>query len=49
MVSDKQAVGRGIRARVQALIRIGGEQGRAAVSSCFEPGITARGLFLEFR
>ena len=31
--------------RNQAMIRIGGEQGRAAVLSCFQPGITARGLF----
>ncbi len=30
MVSNKQAPGRGIRARNQAAIRIGGEQGRAA-------------------
>jgi hypothetical protein len=30
MVSNKQAPGRGIRARNQASIRIGGEQGRAA-------------------
>ena len=44
MFSNKQAPGRGIRARNQAMIRIGGEQGRAAVSRCFLTGITARGL-----
>jgi hypothetical protein len=36
-----------IRARNQAMIRTGGERGRAAVLSCFEPGATARGLFWE--
>ena len=45
MVSTKQALGRGIRARHQATIRIGGEQGRAAVSTCLQTGITARSLF----
>jgi hypothetical protein len=44
MVSSKQAPGRGIRARNQAMIRVGGEQGRAAVLSCLLAGITARGL-----
>ena len=44
MVSKKQAVGRGIRARNQAMIRIGGEQGRAATLRCLSTGITARGL-----
>jgi hypothetical protein len=39
-----QAESRGIRARNQALIREGGEQGRAAVLNCFEAGITAYGL-----
>jgi hypothetical protein len=47
MIPKQQAVGRGIRARNQAMIRIGGEQGRAAARSCFQPGITARGLFKE--
>ena len=42
-----QAVSRGIRARIQATNRIGGEQGRAAVSSCFLAGITAYGLSWE--
>jgi hypothetical protein len=42
MISDNQAVGRGIRARNQAAIRRGGEQGRAAVfqlllSGCHGP------------
>ena len=46
MVSKQQAVGRGIRARNQAMIRIGGKQGRAADHCCFSTGITARGLFL---
>ena len=41
-----QATSRGIRARNQAMIRIGGEQGRAAVLDCLLAGITARGLFL---
>ena len=45
MVSNKQVPGRGTRARNQAAIRIGGEQGRAAAVSCFLAGITARGLF----
>ena len=44
MVSNKQAPGRGIRARNQAAIRIGGEQGLAAVPVCFSTGTTARGL-----
>lgn len=39
-----QAESRGIRARNQALIREGGEQGRAAVLNCPEAGITALGL-----
>ena len=47
MVSNQQAVGRGIRARNQAMTAVGREQGRAAVSSCLLPGITARGLFRE--
>ncbi len=47
MFSEQQAVGRGIRARNQAAIRIGGKQGRAADSICFLTGITARGLFKE--
>ena len=47
MVSNKQALGRGIRACNQAAIRTGGEQGRAAAVSCFLAGITARSLFLE--
>jgi len=45
MVSNKQPPGRGIRGRNRATIRISGEQGRPAVSSCFLTGITARGLF----
>jgi len=39
-----QAASRGIRARNQAVIRIGGEQGRAVALSYFSAGITARGL-----
>ena len=39
-----QAQSRSIRARNQAMIRTGGEQGRAAVSSCFVTGATALGL-----
>ena len=35
MVSEQQAVGRGIRAHNQAMIRIGGEQGRAATLVAF--------------
>ena len=42
-----QAVSRGIRARNQALIRIGGEQGRAADLCCLLAGATARGLSWE--
>ena len=41
---NKQAQGRGVRARNQAIIRVGGEQGRAAVYGCFETGATALGL-----
>ena len=44
MVSNKQAPGPGIRARNQAAIRIGGEQGRAADSRCLSTGVRARGL-----
>ena len=36
MTSQNQAVGRGIRAYVQALIREGGEQGNAASYSAFQ-------------
>jgi hypothetical protein len=39
-----QAMSPVIRARNQATIRIGGEQGRAAVQSCLLAGITAPGL-----
>jgi hypothetical protein len=39
-----QAVSRGIRARTQAMIREGGEQGRAAVLDCCLAGATAYGL-----
>jgi len=42
-----QAVSRGIRARTQATIRVGGEQGRAAVQGCFLAGATAYGLSWE--
>ena len=42
-----QAMSRGIRAHYQATIRIGGEQGRAAVLDCLLPGATARGLSWE--
>jgi hypothetical protein len=45
MVSKHQAVGRGIRAHVQALIREGGEQGMCRqLALPFETGVTARGL-----
>jgi hypothetical protein len=44
----RQAMSRGIRARTRAAIRIGGEQGRAAVFGCFLAGITARGLSWRF-
>ena len=43
MIFD-QTTSRSIRSRNQAMIRIGGEQGREAVSSCFLAGATARGL-----
>ena len=36
-----------VSVRNRALIRKGGEQGRAAVSCCFSPGITAHGLSWE--
>jgi len=39
-----QATSPVIRARYQALTHSGGEQGRAAVSSCFLTGSRARGL-----
>ena len=39
-----QAASRGICARNQATIRIGGEQGRAVALSYFLAGITACGL-----
>lgn len=42
-----QATSPVIRARTQALIRIGGEQGRAAVSGCFSTGSRACGLFVR--
>ena len=41
---NQQAQGRGVRARNQAMIRDGGEQGRAAVYGCFVTGATALGL-----
>jgi len=47
MVPTKQAVGRGIWARHQAIIREGGERERAAVSVCFSTSTTARDLFLK--
>ncbi len=47
MISVKQAQGRGIRARNQATIRIGGEQERAAVFGCFETSAPALRSFLE--
>jgi hypothetical protein len=43
----RQAVSRGIRARNQAMIRTGGEQGRAAALRCYSAGATARGLSWE--
>lgn len=43
----RQATSRGIRARNQAMIRTGGEQGRAAVLDCFLAGATAPGLSWE--
>lgn len=46
MLSD-QAASRGIRARHQAMIPEGGEQGRAAVLHCFSTGATARRLCLR--
>jgi hypothetical protein len=39
-----QAVSRGIRSRIQGMIRAAGDQGREAVLDCLEPGATARGL-----
>jgi hypothetical protein len=39
-----QAVSRGICARTQAMIRLGGEQGRAVAQRYFLAGITAHGL-----
>lgn len=42
-----QAVSRGICARTQAMIRIGGEQGRAVVLDYFLAGATAYGLSWE--
>ena len=42
-----QAVSRGICARNQAMIRIGGEQSRAVALSYFLAGITAYGLSWE--
>jgi hypothetical protein len=42
-----QAVSRGICVRNQAMIRNGGEQGRAVALSYFLAGITARGLSWE--
>ena len=42
-----QAESRGIRAHVQALTHIGGEQGGAVALSYFLPGITACGLSWE--
>lgn len=47
MVSKKQVMGLGIRARNRATIRRGGERGRAAVSTCSQTGIPARGLDLK--
>ncbi len=47
MVSDKQAPGRGTRARNQAIIREGGEQDRTATLVAFLASVTARGLFLK--
>ena len=45
MVSKKLASGRGTRAHNQAMIRIGGEQGRAVVSGNFSTCASARCLF----
>jgi len=47
MVSNKQASGRGIRARNQAAIRVGGEQERAAVSQLLLTGYHGPWSFLE--
>jgi hypothetical protein len=47
MVFNKQAPGRGIRARNQAMIRIGGEQGRAAVSQLLLTGYHGPWSFSE--
>ena len=44
MVPNEQAIGRGVRAHNQAMIRVGGEQGCAASLDVFKPGITACGL-----
>jgi hypothetical protein len=44
MIPKRQAVGRGTRARNRAMIRIGGEQERAADHCCFEASAPARGL-----
>ena len=41
---NEQATGPVIRSRTQAMIRIGGEQGREAALSCFQAGSRARGL-----
>ena len=43
-----QAVSPVIRVRYQALTHLGGEQGRAAVLSCFSTGSRAYGLFWEY-
>lgn len=48
MVSH-QATSPVIRARNQAMIRTGGEQGRAAALRCFSTGSRARGFLLRAR
>jgi len=45
MVSLNQAPGRGTRAHSQAMIRMGEEQGRAAISVCLQASVTARSFF----
>ena len=46
MVSQHQAVGRGIRARVQATIRIGGEQDRVGNLGCWLKRVSRPAVFL---
>ncbi len=48
MVSNKQAPGRGIRVRVQALIRKGGEQGTCGSLTLLRSGYHGPRSFLEW-